>query len=128
MSVELTCLLWSTLLGLAYISVQGATMQKGAKGHVDPNRDRAPVLTERAARADRALRNFLETYPLFVALVLVAELSARHGTLTVYGALLYMLARIVYLPLYISGLAPLRSLSWVFSLVGLVMMFVGILI
>ena len=129
MSVELICLLLSTLLGFVYLNAHAITLQRPADGSkVDPNRDREAVLTVHGARAVRALKNFLETYPFFIALVVVIELSAHHGVLTLSGSILYLVARAAYLPLYIAGLAPMRSLSWVLALIGLIMMFIGVLI
>lgn len=129
MSVELICLLLSTLLGFIYLNAHAITLQRQADGSkVDPNRDREVVLTVHGARAVRALRNFLETYPFFIALIVVIELSARHGVLTLSGSILYLVARTAYLPLYIAGVATMRSVSWGLALLGLIMMFVGVLI
>ena len=128
MSIELTCLLWSTLVGLVYLNVQAFLHNKDNKGGVDPRRDRETDLGVYGQRAGRALRNFLETYPIFIALVVVAELANRHGHLTTWGAMLYLGARVVYLPLYIYGFGAPRSAVWVLGLLGLVLMFIGVLI
>jgi uncharacterized MAPEG superfamily protein len=129
MSTELLCLLWSTPLGFIYLNAQVITLwvQQGP-GNYQPNRDLEPELGIHAGRAARALRNFLETYPLFIGLVAVAELSGRHDTMTTYGALLYVAARIGYLPLYITGLSAIRSTFWSLGMIGLGLIFIGILI
>lgn len=128
MSVELTCLLWSAVVGFAYLMTQATFANTDNEGGIDPNRDREPNFGMKAQRAGRALRNFLETYPLFIALAVVAELANRHGALTQWGAILYVVARVVYLPLYIMGGGMIRSTVWSLALLGLVMMFIGILI
>jgi uncharacterized MAPEG superfamily protein len=128
MSVELTSLLWSAFLGFVYLMTQATFANIDNTGGIEPNRDKEPVFGLRAQRAGRALKNFLETYPLFVALVVVAELANRHGMLTAWGAGLYVVGRAVYLPLYIVGGGVIRSAVWCLSLLGLVMMFIGILI
>jgi len=38
------------------------------------------------------------------------------------GATIWIVARIVYLPLYLAGVPKLRTLAWVVSIVGLLMM------
>ena len=128
MSVELTCLLWSAALGFVYVMTQAALANSDNVGGIEPNRDREPEFGLRAQRAGRALRNFLETYPLFIALVAVAELANRHGALTQYGAILYLVGRLIYLPLYIVGGGIVRSAVWSLALLGIVLMFIGILI
>jgi uncharacterized MAPEG superfamily protein len=128
MSVELTSLLWSAFVGFVYLMTQATFANTDNQGGIDPNRDREPEFGLRAQRAGRALRNFLETYPLFVALVVVAELANRHGALTQWGAILYVVARVVYLPLYIVGGGVVRSAVWSLALLGIVLMFIGILI
>ncbi|MBR1148318.1 MAPEG family protein [Bradyrhizobium sp. AUGA SZCCT0431] len=41
-----------------------------------------------AARLERAQRNFLETFPVFVAAVLMVQLLDRSGVISSVGALL----------------------------------------
>jgi uncharacterized MAPEG superfamily protein len=77
-------------------------------------------------RAERALRNFLETYPAFVALSLAIVLADRSDALTVWGSQLYFWSRWVYLPLYLVGVQFIRSLFWVVSAIGLMLMFFGV--
>jgi len=52
----------------------------------------------------RALKNFVETFPLFAAAVLTAHVAATHSWMTEWGVQLYFWARIVYLALYAAGL------------------------
>ena len=78
-------------------------------------------------RAERALKNFLETYPALIILLLVAHLSDRGDALVLWGAALWFVARIVYLPLYLFGVFMLRSLVWCVSAIGLFLMLIGVL-
>ena len=73
------------------------------------------------------MKNFLETWPAFIILVLVSHLEQRSNGLTVWGAHLYFWARIVYLPLYLFGVVYIRSLVWCISAAGLALMFFGVL-
>jgi uncharacterized MAPEG superfamily protein len=45
-----------------------------------------------------------------------------------YGALIYFLARIVYLPLYAFGVPVARSVVWLFSLLGLGMVLAAMVV
>ena len=67
----------------------------------------------------RALRNFGETFPFFAAAILAAHLSGRDGSLTLWGAHLYVWARLVYLPLYAFGVPLVRSLVWNVAALGI---------
>jgi uncharacterized MAPEG superfamily protein len=68
-----------------------------------------------AARVDRGLRNFLETFPFFAAAILAVVLTQRTSADTALGAQVYFWARLVYLPIYAVGIPYLRSLVWVVS-------------
>ncbi len=81
-----------------------------------------PPLTGVAGRLERALRNFLETFPVFVAAVLVVHVMGREGSLSAWGAVLYVAARLVYLPLYAAGVPLVRSLVWNVASVGIVLL------
>ncbi len=118
----------SILLGLFHILLAGAlvTASRGVKWNAG-NRDgeQAPVPAH-AARAERASRNFLETFPFFAAAVVCAIASGRDGRLAELGALIYLLARAVYLPIYVIGIPVIRTLVWIVSLLGLLMVVTAI--
>ncbi len=127
MSFELTMLVWSTTLLGAYLGAQSILYRLDygiVHGATARDNERSPGVL--AGRAERALRNLLETYAVFVALVLATELSGRSDSLTVWGIHLYFWARWVYLPLYIGGVPYMRSLVWCVSGLGLALMFFGV--
>lgn len=128
MSIELTLLLWSLTLLAAYLIAQSTLyrMQHGIT-FASGSRDSETTPDKLTARADRALRNFQETWPAFIVLVVVVELSGRSDTLTVWGAHLWFWSRWVYLPLYLLGVQWFRSLVWCVGALGLTLMFAGIL-
>lgn len=129
MSLELTYLLWSAVLAFVHVMAQaGAYRLQNGIIEADTNRDVAPEPDVFTGRATRALRNFHETYPVFIALAVVIELSARSGTLTQWGAMIWFWARAAYLPIYIGGLGLVRSAVWAVSAVGLALMLAGVLI
>jgi uncharacterized MAPEG superfamily protein len=78
-------------------------------------------------RAERALKNFLETWPAFIVLTLIAHLAHQHDQLVFWGAIDWLVSRVLYLPLYLSGVFGIRSLVWFVGALGLFAMFVGLL-
>jgi len=121
MVIELKWLVWSIVLGLAYVLIAAtlATLQRGLKWNAS-NRDGEPKpLTGAAARAARANHNFLETFPFFAAAVLAVVLTKANTPHTALGAELYFWGRVAYLPIYIVGIPYVRTLVWVVSFWGL---------
>lgn len=80
-----------------------------------------------AGRAERALRNFLETAPAFLALMLALYWSGSEAPIAMLGASAYLAGRTAYLPAYLSGLRYLRTLFWLIASLGLVLMLIGVL-
>lgn len=122
-STEMSMLWWSIVLGLVHIAL-AATVNVGAKGlpwAAGPRDDPGKPLGTTAGRLDRSLKNFLETYPLFVAAVLLGGMAGKHGSMGAMGAEIYLIARVVYIPAYIIAIPFVRTLIWTASVVGIVM-------
>jgi uncharacterized MAPEG superfamily protein len=85
-----------------------------------------PPLEGLGGRTVRAFHNFRETFPLFAALILLAAAMGHHDSLTLWGAQLYFWARLVYLFVYMAGIKYLRTLVWVVSLVGLILLLIAL--
>jgi uncharacterized MAPEG superfamily protein len=129
MSVELTLLLWSLVVYALYLGAQ-SLIYRWRMGLIfaQTARDEAPRPEgELLGRAERALRNFNETYVPFVVLLLIAHLARQNDPLVFWGALIWFAARIAYLPLYLFGIFLVRSLVWCVSAIGLCLMFIGVL-
>lgn len=126
MSIELTLLIWSTTLFGGYVGVQSMLyrMQHGIWFAGSARDEEAPPDVWNG-RAERALRNLLETYGVFVALAAATELGGRSDGFTQWGAQLYFWSRWAYLPLYIFGVQYVRSLVWCVAAIGLMLMFFG---
>ena len=73
-------------------------------------------------RACRALGNYLENFTPFVAVALALIATQRTGGAGAVGATIWILARIVYLPIYVFGIIYVRTMVWGISIIGLVMM------
>ena len=128
MSIELKMLVWSIVLGLAHILLAAplATQQGGLKWNAGARDGVPPPLTGVAARLDRANRNFLETFAFFAVAILALLVTQKTDAHTALGAQLYFWSRLVYLPVYASGIAYVRSLVWAVSIAGLVMLVAGL--
>lgn len=129
MTTELTILARTIVLALVYIIALDVvrTGQYGLKWNTSARDEAMPKLSPIAERLVRAQANLFETLPLFAIAVLVAHLAGVHSRWTVIGAQLYFWARVIYLPLYAFGVPQVRSLVWLVSLAGLLMIVFAIL-
>lgn len=121
MALELQILGWAIALGFVHVGVAAAcaTWQRGLRWNAGNRDGDAPPLTGIAVRTAAANRNFLETFPFFVAAVLAVVLSDRADAATALGAQVYLWARIAYLPVYAVGVPYLRSAIWIVAFWGL---------
>ncbi|MBE7184418.1 MAG: MAPEG family protein [Methylobacterium mesophilicum] len=128
MPTELIVLAWSVVLLFVHIFLQStsATRDNGLDYNASARDEDRPV-SKLTGRFERARNNFLETYPAFVALALALAVSGRTGGWAAIGAVVWIVARAVYLPLYAAGVPVIRSLVYVVSVVGLALMFFGLL-
>ena len=121
MPTELTVLAWASVLGLAHLlATVPFSLGHHGFGYIFGPRDPQAPLTGRAGRFDRALQNFLQTFPFFAVAVLAVTFAGRQSALTGLGAELYLWARIIYIPIYVLGTPVLRTLVWLVSVAGIV--------
>jgi len=123
MTPELTYVALAIILAVVqiFLPATGRTLQFGSKWNAGPRDEVMPPVTPLTGRLERAQANLYETLPLFIGAVLVAHVAGEDGFLTYWGASLYFWARVVYVPLYAFGVTGLRSLAFLASLVGLLM-------
>ena len=122
MSVELTMLLWVVILFLVQLVAQGvAEIMEHGIGYMVSARDDWKNPTGIASRIERAYFNLLETMPAFAALILIAIYTGKVNEMTALGSQIYFWGRLVYFPVYISGLPVIRTLVWTISTAGLVL-------
>lgn len=123
MTTEITVLGWSVLLLLLQIVLQaGTSADLGPKYLFSPRDEERESSSVVSRRLKRALDNLLESYPAFVALALALAVTGKGGGTAATGAWLYLWARVAYLGLYAVGIPVVRTLVWMGSIVGLVMM------
>jgi len=78
-------------------------------------------------RAERALANMQEALPVFLALALLNLIVGTAGGLALTGATVFLVARVLYVPVYLSGIWGLRTLVWAAGVAGLVMLLIPLL-
>ena len=83
------------------------------------SRDNAQNTSEFFGRASRALRNLFETLPIFIGLVLISIIKGVDNSSL---ALLWLISRTIYIPLYIFGINYIRTGAWAVALICLIMM------
>ncbi len=123
MTPELQYLVYGVILLIAHTLIQAtfSDLSKGlgwALGPQDEKREQSLV----AGRIERALRNYLETFPAFAALALILAVTELGNATSALGAAVWFWARVAYIPAYASGIPLVRSVAWFASLAGLAMM------
>ena len=126
---ELTCLELSVLLWVAHILTQEVTARAelglGFLAYSFSPRDALPTPNGLAwGRATRALHNYVENLSPFVAMALALIATGHAGGLGAVGATIWIVARILYLPIYVMGVVYVRTALWGVSVIGLLMMLV----
>ncbi|MGF9694839.1 MULTISPECIES: MAPEG family protein [unclassified Rhizobium] len=114
----------SVVILLFHIGLQGilATRELGSTWNAGPrDADKQPTGVM-AGRAARASKNFQETYPAFIGLLLGLAFIGDPSGLGIGGAWMWLIARIAYIPLYLTGIPYIRSLVWLVSVAGLLIM------
>lgn len=86
------------------------------------NREKPPAPSPIAGRADRTAANTMENFVLFAAIALVAQVCGMANDKVTLGAEIFSWARVAFVPIYIIGIAYLRTVVWAIGLVGLCMM------
>ena len=127
-SVEMQMLWLSAALGLVQILI--VVVCSGLAGRtawaLGPRDEAGPPFGKVGARLERALKNFLETFVLFAAVVLMAQALGRHTSMSALGAQLFFWTRLAYVPAYAAGIPMLRTLIWTVGFVGIVLVLLAV--
>ena len=129
MTTELYVLALAALLQALQFFAYSATSiaQVGPDKAAGP-RDTAIILTGTAGRLQRALNNHFEGLILFTIAVVVITLGDRGTGFSAGCAWVYLVARILYVPAYLFGLAPWRSVIWFVGFLSTMLMILSALI
>lgn len=130
-STEIWVLGWSAVLVIAHILVQALSLDLSGdlstKYLLGPRDDQRVSKSVVAGRLIRSLNNMLETYPVFIGLALALAVTGKTGELGAVGAVMWIVARVAYTILYVTGVPVLRSIVWFVSIAGLVLMIVRLM-
>ena len=129
MTTELHILAWALVLALIQVLLPSVLRSRETGlGYNASARDKpAAPPGKLTGRLMRAQANVFETLPVFAIAILITHMVGREGPLTLTGAWLYIIARVVYVPVYAAGIPFLRSLIWVVSLFGIILILVPII-
>ncbi|WP_299602659.1 MAPEG family protein [uncultured Tateyamaria sp.] len=129
----MTIELWSVFVtgGMLWLSIviQQLHLDKiGGTAYALSNRADPPPDSPAQGRLLRAVRNQSDVAAVWIALVVVQQVTGSSGTLTYWASLAMIVSRIFYLPLYAFGIIPFRSLSWALFLIAAPVFAVGVVL
>ena len=131
MTPELTTLALAALLQAVQFILFAvpANMELGT-GYTSSARDRPPTrqISDRTGRLQRALNNHFEGLILFTIAVTVVTLGNQSTPLTSACAWVYLAARVLYIPAYVYGWRPGRSIIWAAGFFATLIMIIAALI
>lgn len=123
MTTELTVLAWACLLAFVHIfaAVRVKTRQYGTAWNMGARDEAMPPPDPLVGRLARAQANYLESFPVMAAAILIVTLASLETRGTAVGAVVWLAARTVYLPLYAFGIPKVRTLVFMVSVAGIAM-------
>lgn len=129
MTAELTVLVLAALLQMGQIMLYStlANRQVDMDYALSP-RDTPRQLTGIAGRAQRAMNNHFEGLILFTIAALAIHATGQSSGLTAVCAWVYLAARLLYVPAYLFGFAPWRSVVWSIGWLATAIMLVAALL
>lgn len=130
MPPEVTALAVAGLIQTAQFATYSVMAQRqvGRRAAMSPRDGGKVELTGTAGRLQRAFNNHFEGLIMFTLAVVVVTLGDASGTLTAICAWTYVAARILYIPAYVRGWVPGRSIIWVVGFAATVLMILFALI
>ena len=136
MTTELTVLALAGLLQVIQFALMAipANMELGTgktRSPRDPSRMDKPIqeqMSIRTGRLYRAMNNHFEGLILFTIACTVITISGQSTAYTGTLAIIYLIARIAYIPAYAFGWTPWRSLIWFAGFVPTTLMLIAALV
>lgn len=123
MTPELTVLGLAAILQAIQIGLAAWSMNRDGLSDWNASpRDTQPQFSALTGRLRRAVDNHFEGLAFFTIAVVVVTLSGDRGTLTAICALVYLLARILYIPAYAFGWSPWRSIIFIVGMTATLVM------
>ncbi|MBM1558050.1 MAPEG family protein [Sulfitobacter mediterraneus] len=110
---ETTILAAYGLLVLLTILLQVlGSLQTLSMGYLMSARDEPREVGRMTARMNRALNNSITAMALFAPAILLLVVQDKTTPTTLLVAQLFLVARIIYLPVYALGVPAIRTLAW----------------
>ena len=132
MPTELYVLALAALLQVVQFVLMSipANLELGPKKTLSPRDDLKleEEVSPQTARLFRAMNNHFEALILFAIAVVVVVLGEKSSWLTAACAHVYLIARIIYVPLYAAGAVPWRSIVWMIGFGATVVMLLAALL
>jgi uncharacterized MAPEG superfamily protein len=128
MTQEITMLL-AVLLFLFVLTAIQVLITMNQYGNISAlsGRDDIPHLQPGlGGRLHRAIANLKEGLHIFTPLVLLTAILGISNEFTVLGAQLYLAARVLHAPLYLSGIVGLRTAAFAIGVLGLFLLAWGL--
>lgn len=124
------CVLVAALLPIACAGIAKAGMfgKSRRQGGYDNENPRAWLArqTDWRARANAAQANSFEALPFFIGAVIIAHQLGAHQARLDILAFLFVVLRIMYVMMYVSGMAKVRSMVWTLAFaINIAILFVG---
>lgn len=136
MPLELTALVLAGLLQVLQIALMAvpANIELGQSKTLGP-RDRDKIggdmrdlLSSKTARLHRAMENHFEGLILFSIACVTVAISEASTAFTALCAFVYLAARVVYVPAYVFGWVPWRTVVWTLGYLATAAMLVAVLL
>ena len=111
---ELTVLALAVLLLLVQLAwaATRANLEVGSSWFLSPRDEPAPELSRGTNRLKRAYANHVEALVPFAAVALLVAASDQSSAVTAACAWIYLAARVLYVPAYLYGWVPGRSILY----------------
>lgn len=120
MPLEILCVALGSLLALVHVLAAAGPRALAAPDWAAGPRDAAaPNVSERAKRVDRARGNLLETFPIFAAVAIGVVVGGASSGWTEGAAVVWLVARALYLPAYVFHVPFVRSAIWFVALAAI---------
>lgn len=85
------------------------------------NREDLPPLTGWGGRLVRAYNNLMNNIVLYGAVVLTAHAAGISNETTVWGALIFLVSRIIHAGSYVAGIPIVRTVAYTTGAAGIIM-------
>lgn len=121
MTTELFVLALGAILLVVHIilAVHFKTKQYGATWNMGARDEDKPPLDDIPARLERASANFQETFPLAIVALGGLAIADKGTEISAIAAWVWLIARVVYLPIYWAGIPKIRTAVFAVSLLAL---------